>query len=264
MNTNTQEDLNNNQEQKKTPFIKKLGIFILVLVGISFFANLVSVQYLERNAYLAFISTNKYLTKQEITIDNVDINYANGKMTVSRFTLFNPSNYISPYAISIGQLESYASLYLTNEEMSALNDLGLKPGNTQQYYVHKLVILDNVKINYDISASSTVNLYSIIDNIARTVAPNANFSTLSILGAINIPGQKLPPVNYTGQKFYLGKMFINKPIVNIYNNRKLIKSVEIDSLALDFNNIQQPATYADFLLVGAVKVITAVDQAIRK
>lgn len=241
MNTTQSENTKN-----KHRGLKKLGVAILLVIVLLYIVTLVANYGFEQNVKQTFITTNEDLTKLDVTIDNVKVDAYRGITDVYRLKIFNPADYISPYAIAVGEISLNSSFG---------NYTNIK------HIIFTSAVFKDVNINYDINSKKNINLYQVLDNITKSLAPTPNFSPLTIFQNNKSSSNQL---RYNGIQFHLDKLVIEKPTINIYSNGVLVKSIDIQDIVLTFHNLKQPTNYGYILLASSLQVIDKIDKTIRK
>lgn len=235
------------EKKSKHPILKKVAISVVALVGLLLIVQKISMYRFEKAMQENFVNTNSQLTGQNVTIDSVTTSVLTSTTQIYRVTVYNPSGYISPYAFNSAQVE-------------LITNLNLDKNNP--YWIVPQIVFKEVVINYDMNSKSYVNLYQIIDNITKSVAPDERFSALSVLDTANTPLNQ--PLKYNGAKFKIDKIILEKPTVNIFNNRRLIKSIAVNTIEITNDKLQQPTDYANVLLAATIRIMGQLDNAVLK
>jgi hypothetical protein len=253
MNT-PQSEIQPENTKTKHSGLKKLGmIMVIAIIGL-YVVTVISTYSFEQTVKNNIITANKDLTRLNVTLDSVTVDVYSGTTDIFRFKVFNPPGYLSPYAISVGE---------------AVMSSGISTRPNIEHLIFDNVTLKDVIINYDLDSKNNVNLYKLIDNLTQSLAPHANFSPLSIFEN-NTPAKtklKTPNDNkliYTGIEFYLEKLTIKKPTINIYSNGILAKSIDMQDIVINFHNIRQPMNYGYAALASSLQIIDEIDKTIRK
>ena len=219
---------------RKRSVLKVLIILAISIFAITYFLSTIATWQFEKNSKQLFLDTNSRLTGQDISIDQVTYNNSTAETAVFRVKIYNPANYISPYAISINEVH-----------MTSASELEVSAKSQTFSIVIPTVTLTNMTINYDIDSNREVNLHKIMDKMLLTYKENH-------LSSVN-----------NDTKFTLHTVLIEHPMINIYKNRTIIKTFEIPSIMIPFNREKQ-ITYAEAIISSSLQVIDIVDKATQK
>lgn len=243
MNEQTAQETQDNNNNH--PVLKKLGIIVLLTAAGLYTLTYISTYFYEKSVKDTLVSSNSGLTMNQVSIANVKIDVPNGRTSISGLTVSNPPGFNSPNALSVGRA-------------TMVSGMSSQPQFKQLIFTS--VVLDDVKINYDVDSNRKVNLHRLVENISRSLATNPNSSTIDVLkSSLN----KNAIVNYSGIEFYLDQVLIQKPVVNIYINNKLVKSHTLDDIFINYDSRLQPTNYGKILLATSVQVIEKIEQSLR-
>lgn len=271
---NGQASNQNEVKESRHPILKKIFIFFMFVFMLTYFSSLAGRWVTAQKTKDAFSDVNSLLTKSKINIDKVILNPYSQDTTIIRLKLYNPPNHISPYAFDANEViikrgvnskkafgtdnpqQVFDQLFTANIKASDVKNL-MQTSSKLPTYVPE-VRLKGVTINYDINSNKKINLYQILNNMVKELTPGDASKPLDIFNT-----NREAEITYTGRRFEIDKLVIEKPTINIYNNRNLIKSLEINDIEMNFKDLKQPTTYGHVMLASSFKAIKIIDSAIR-
>lgn len=275
MNTTTENTIENTTEKtSKHPFLKKVGILVLIIFILTYFSSLAGRYVTERNTLNEFVKINSTLTSKKVTIDAVNLNPYTQDIDIKRLTVQNPPNYISSYAIFIDEIKIKRSintlrtfgqadkkeftkqLFSSKITRDDITNIMKKTSETVKYYPE--ITLTKTTINYDRNSSDKTNLFVILNNIIDNLATDSYFSAMSVFDK-----NTLAKINYNGMQFDIGKLNFKETTIHIYENRKHKKTISLNDFTLDYTNLKQPTTYGHVLLASSIHAYDIIDRAVK-
>ncbi len=251
-----------NDKPKKHRFLKLFAKIFLTFFILFFIISRCSLYQNENTLKTVYIDTNNFITKQQLTIDRVKIDFKQGVSRLNNISINNPEGF-SPSAITADEIIIFTRNDLISQIMQPSNLQGMdrkkikeiiqknQENKNQQTYG---TVIGNLTINYEI-VNGKVNLHQIVDNIVSSLKTNESFSPLAIYDL-----QQEYPLNYNGNKFKVEKLVIVKPQINIFRDKELIQSIKSEqNIVIMFDDIKQPTTYAHYLLASSLKLVNILD-----
>lgn len=238
------DDYTEDNDKPKYKWLKRIGIFFIVVYGLSYIFIETSRSRVNNESIKIFTATNQLLTNQNTTIEKIYTRtYGDGSI-IYNFKMGNPTGFSAPYAL-LAPEATITSGFTGSKELP--------------YIIIQTLVIKNAHINYEIN-NQQVNLYKILDNIIANVRPATDYIPLNILQSASTT---VPELRYQGTKFFLGTVIFQNSTLTIYNNNTKIKSGALNNIYLTFKGVKQPLTYADALLAGGLQLIDVLDRTVK-
>jgi hypothetical protein len=245
-NTNSSNS-NEDDQGGKHPILKGIGLAFLLLFAMLYMCSESSLHKIENHTKEALIITNSMLTGVNISVDKVETSLYGDGNNIYKVQINNPPGFSSPYAIFIDEIR-FNSVYSADKQYP--------------YMIIQSGFFKKTVINYEINDKNQTNLYKILDTMIAKLSPplETGFTPLDVLK----PGVQKTPLNYTGAKFFIREITLEKPVINLYKNNQLIKKLPLDNnIKLSYINVEQPLQYGNALLGGSLQFIDQVDKVIK-
>lgn len=244
--SNSEITVENGETSPKRSWFKKIIITLLVVYVIFYVFSAVNLSKIQTQTKQHFVASNNALLPQGISIDHIVTSlYADGN-NIYNFKVNNPANFLTPYLLQAPDIR-------INSAFSA--------DPTVRSIIITSVVIKNAEINYEMNGQKEINLYKTLETIVAKLSPSPNYSPLAILSSA---WQPATPLNYSGTRFYLGDVILEKPIINVYNTGTLLKRLTTQNIILSFKGVKQPVQYGDALLAGSLQLVDSVDKIVKQ